>query len=86
MHPYEPIGYLASLLVLAAFCMRGMVALRLVAIASNLAFIAYGALDHLEPVLLLHAVLLPTNLYRLAQALREERRLRAEILTTEETS
>lgn len=73
MHTHEPIGYLASALVLAAFWMRGMVALRLVAIGSNLAFITYGFCAHIEPVLLLHLVLLPTNLYRLAQTLREER-------------
>lgn len=76
MSAYEPVGYIASLLVLATFCMRGMVVLRAVAIASNLAFIAYGSLAGIEPVLLLHAVLLPTNVYRLAQAFRDERRYR----------
>jgi hypothetical protein len=38
-----------------------------VAIASNLAFIAYGYLDGLAPVLLLHMLLLPINVCRLAQ-------------------
>lgn len=85
MNVSEPIGYLASALVLTAFCMRGMMALRVVAIASNLAFIAYGLLAGLEPILLLHAVLLPTNVYRLAQALIEERRRQAEIRTPEGT-
>ncbi|MEO8250250.1 MAG: hypothetical protein ABI589_12855 [Burkholderiales bacterium] len=65
---HESIGYLASLLVLATFCMRDMAALRLLAIASNAAFIAYGALADVRPVLLLHLVLLPVNLVRLAQA------------------
>lgn len=73
MNLYEPIGYLASLLVLATFCMRGMVALRSIAIASNVAFIAYGWLVHIDPVLMLHVVLLPTNAWRLAQAVRAER-------------
>ena len=73
MNAYEPIGYLASLLVLATFCMRGMVALRLVAIASNVAFIAYGALADIGPVLLLHVLLLPTNAWRLCEALRDQR-------------
>ncbi len=54
-------------LVLATFCMRSMNALRWVAIASNVAFIAYGYLGHLAPVLLLHALLLPVNIYRLTQ-------------------
>lgn len=68
MDLHEAVGYLASGLVLATFCMRDMVALRLLAIASNLAFIAYGALAGIGPVLLLHAVLLPLNGVRLLQA------------------
>ena len=59
------IGYLASALVLATFCMRDMVALRCMAIASNLAFITYGGLADLGPVLLLHLLLLPVNTLRL---------------------
>lgn len=81
MPAYEPLGYLASLLVLATFWMQGMVALRATAILSNLAFIAYGGFAHIEPVLLLHLILLPTNLYRLAQLLRH----RADIPTPEGT-
>jgi CRP/FNR family transcriptional regulator, cyclic AMP receptor protein len=61
----EALGYLASALVLATFCMRDMVALRCMAIASNLAFIAYGALADVGPVLLLHLLLLPVNVQRL---------------------
>jgi hypothetical protein len=62
----EPLGYLASALVLATFCMRDMRALRCVAIASNVAFIAYGAMADVGPVLLLHLLLLPVNVWRLA--------------------
>jgi len=76
IHAYEPIGYLASLLVLATFCMRGMVALRAMAIASNIAFIAYGWLVGIDPVLVLHVVLLPTNAWRLAQSLQSARNTR----------
>lgn len=68
MNLTESIGYLAAALVLAAFCMRNIVALRWLAIASNLAFIAYGALAGLGPVLLLHLLLLPINLVRLRGA------------------
>jgi hypothetical protein len=78
MNAYEPIGYLASLLVLATFCMRDMVSLRVVAIASNVAFIAYGALAGISPVLLLHVVLLPVNMLRLAESVRSALRCRAE--------
>ena len=61
----DSIGYLASALVLATFCMRDLVALRWLAIASNLAFIAYGALADIGPVLVLHLLLLPVNVQRL---------------------
>ena len=59
------IGYLASALVLAAFCMRNMTVLRGVAIASNVAFICYGAMADLGPVLALHLLLLPINMLRM---------------------
>jgi hypothetical protein len=63
----DGVGFGAAGLVLATFCMRSMNALRWIAIASNVAFIAYGYLGHLAPVLLLHALLLPVNIYRLTQ-------------------
>ena len=66
----DAIGYLAASLVLATFSMRSMSSLRLVGLASNLAFIAYGYLGNLTPVLVLHALLLPVNACRLAQLLR----------------
>ena len=61
------IGVLAGGFVILAFYARKPVQLRLFAIASNLLFIAYGALDALWPVLLLHAVLLPLNVMRLRE-------------------
>lgn len=64
----DALGWAASALVLATFCMQGMVALRLTALASNVAFIAYGASAGIDPVLMLHAVLLPLNAWRLAQS------------------
>ena len=67
MGTFEPVGYLASLLVLATFCMRDMVTLRVVAIAGNLAFIAYSGLAQIGPVLLLHVLLLPVNVMRLLE-------------------
>ena len=60
----DAIGYLAASLVIATFCMRSMSGLRHVAIISNLAFITYGYLGDLMPVLLLHVVLLPVNILR----------------------
>lgn len=67
MKMIDAVGYLAAGLVLATFCMRSMSSLRLVAIASNLAFIVYGYLGNLTPVLVLHALLLPVNACRLMQ-------------------
>lgn len=63
------LGYLAAGLVLATFCMRSMSTLRTIALASNVAFIGYGYLANLTPVLLLHVILLPVNACRLLQVL-----------------
>jgi CRP/FNR family transcriptional regulator, cyclic AMP receptor protein len=60
-------GYLAAGLVLATFCTSSMGRLRSIALASNVAFITYGYLANLTPVLILHAILLPVNAYRLGQ-------------------
>jgi hypothetical protein len=59
------LGYAASSAVLASFLMRRMVPLRLLAILSNVLFTAFGLLQHIYPVLLLHLTLLPINLWRL---------------------
>ena len=66
----EVFGYAASGLVLAACTMRTMLPLRLLNIASNIAFIAYGLVAGLLPILLLHATLLPLNIYRVAELRR----------------
>jgi uncharacterized protein YjiS (DUF1127 family) len=63
------LGYAASASVLATFCMSTMVPLRAVAICSNVLFAAYGALVHIYPVLLLHVILLPVNIFRLIQVI-----------------
>lgn len=72
----ELMGLLASALVVLTFCMKTMLPLRLVAIASNVVFIAYGAMAELYPVLLLHAILLPINLYQTVGLMRLLRRVR----------
>jgi hypothetical protein len=63
-------GYVASTLVLLTFVAKDMRLLRTVAIFSNLAFITYGTLQWLLPVLVLHVVLLPLNMVRLSEVLR----------------
>jgi len=63
----EMVGFVAAGLVLATFVMRTMLPLRILGIASNVAFMTYGWLQDLPPVLILHAILLPVNVYRLVE-------------------
>ncbi len=65
----DALGYLAAGAVLATFSVRCIRALRVLAIISNVLFIAYAASANLPPVLMLHALLLPLNLWRLREVL-----------------
>jgi CRP/FNR family transcriptional regulator, cyclic AMP receptor protein len=67
-------AWVASLLVFSTFFMKTMIPLRVVGIASNVAFmsyalvgLAYGIFGRLYPILVLHGCLLPLNLIRLRQ-------------------
>lgn len=71
MTTIDAMGYFAASLVLAAFCAKRMVSLRALAIASNLAFIAYGLSADLWPIVLLHVTMLPLNIMRLREALAD---------------
>ena len=64
------VGYLASALVLCTFLTRTMKPLRCVALGSNVAFITYSAMLQLYPVLILHCILLPVNVWRLWEIMR----------------
>ena len=72
----ETFGYLGGLMTLTTFSMKTMLHLRMVGIVSNLAFITYGVLGHVYPVLLLHLALLPLNAWRLRQLLQLTRQIR----------
>ena len=68
------VGWVASALVFSTFFMKTMLRLRIVAIASNLAFmcyallgLVYGDFGRLYPIFVLHAALLPLNASRLHQ-------------------
>jgi len=61
------VGWAAAGLVLLSFSLKTMVSLRVVAIASNLAFFSYGLMAGLTPVCVLHGLLFPLNLWRLHQ-------------------
>lgn len=74
MTPDDLIGWAAAALTLLTFSMRSMTSLRIAAVAASLCFIAYGAAQALYPVVALHCLLLPCNLYRLLEHLRRNRR------------
>ena len=63
----DGVGYAAALAVLGSFCMSTIVSLRILAIISNVLFALYGVLAHLYPVFLLHSILLPVNVFKLAR-------------------
>jgi hypothetical protein len=63
------LGWSAGAMVLATFYLKTMIPLRVVAIASNVAFAAYGVLAGATPILVLHCLLLPLNALRLHQML-----------------
>ena len=73
----EIAGYLAAFFVFLTFYMKTMVPLRVIGICSNCAFIGYGYLGGLYPVLILHFILLPLNSLRLREMLRLTRQVRA---------
>jgi len=76
MRTAEIAGYVAAVLVFLTFYMKTMIPLRVIGICSNCAFIAYGYLGGLYPVLILHLILLPLNGLRLREMLRLTRDVR----------
>lgn len=81
LHPTWPeiIGYLACGLVFLTFCMKGMLQLRVIAVASNIVFLAYAAVAELVPIFVLHATLLPLNIVRTVQKFKERKSIRSAI-------
>jgi len=70
-------GWIAAALVFSTFFMKTMLRLRLVAIASNVAFMTYGLLGlayrdfgRLYPIFVMHTCLLPLNVVRLVELRR----------------
>lgn len=64
------IGYLAASLVFTTFLMRTMLLLRIMALVSNAAFLTYALAANLMPILVLHTLLVPINVYRIWQIIR----------------
>ena len=67
MKIYDATGFVASSLMVLAFCMKGILTLRFIALASNVAFLIYGIGLGLLPVWLLYAILLPINALQLCR-------------------
>jgi CRP/FNR family transcriptional regulator, cyclic AMP receptor protein len=67
MSAIDILGLGAGALVLATFYLKTMIPLRVVAMASNVAFAAYGVLADALPIVVLHCLLLPLNAVRLYQ-------------------
>src|SRR3954469_23356876 len=63
------LGYTAASLVLATFCAKSMVTLRVLALCSNVAFVLYAIEASLWQIMLLHVLMLPLNLLRMREAL-----------------
>lgn len=59
------LGLLGVAFCFASFVMKRMVSLRILALASNVCFIAYGFVESLLPSIVLNAALLPVNARRL---------------------
>ena len=66
---------LAAALMLAGSFVKTMIPLRWLAVGSNLCFIVYGALFPSLPMLMVHTLLLPINLYRVAEMTKLTRRV-----------
>ena len=60
-------GFLAGAFMLSTAFMPRIVHLRVCLVLASLCFVAYGLWFALWPVLILHAILLPLNLFRLGQ-------------------
>jgi CRP/FNR family cyclic AMP-dependent transcriptional regulator len=73
----EWLGYIAAAFVFATFSVKTMVPLRIIAVVSNVLFLAYGYLHPAYPVLVLHLALLPLNIWRLHQMLTLVRETKA---------
>jgi len=73
----DSLGYAAGFLVLLTFSMKTMVPLRVVGICSNIFFISYAYYAQAQPIMVLHSILLPLNIFRLAQILSLLRKVEA---------
>jgi len=62
-------GFIASAFVVAGYTMRTMIPLRIFGILTNVVLIIFSVMHHHYPVMVLHMILLPLNVYRLREML-----------------
>lgn len=73
------LGFLAAFLMFSTFYMKNMIPLRIIGMASNVAFIlfAVNSVPKVMPLVVLHSVLLPMNFFRLIQMLKLIKKVRS---------
>lgn len=71
MESSDMVGWMAAGLMLAGFSCKDERWLRMLALAANVSFIAYGIVAGLTPVVALHLILVPVNVVRLSEAVRK---------------
>ncbi len=72
-------GLVASAFVVAGYTMRTMISLRIFGILSNVVLIAYALPQHHYPIVALHLILLPLNVYRLREMLQLVRNVKKSV-------
>lgn len=74
----------AGTLVIVSAFVKTMIPLRWLAVASNIGFIVYGLVHPAPLMVVLHAVLLPANLWRVGQMVRLTRRVNASVADSQQ--
>ena len=75
--PYiDLIGYLGGGITVWGIYQKTMIPLRVGAVCGNVGFLIFGLLATSYPTLILHSLLLPLNVYRMAQMIRLVREIR----------
>lgn len=72
-------GLIASAFVVAGYTMRTMIPLRIFGILTNVVLIGYALPQHHYPIVALHLILLPLNVYRLREMLLLVRNVRRSV-------
>lgn len=68
------LGFVAAACILLAYATTDRLRFRVLALAANLFFVAYGTIEGIAPVQFLHGTLLFVNGWHLSQTLRARRR------------